>query len=159
MGFVPPPPPPPPAPDASWIGSICVGCGAPENGDARCRYCGRPLRPGAGSRLPRPEQGRPTRRERLRYEREVGQTVERSAVRDAVAGGMARLFGALERELLGELPPALVGLREVETRDRLGAALESAKGRFREEMERVAQAEVLDNEEDEKKVQKSENKS
>jgi len=75
-----------------------------------------------------------SRRERLRYLTEAGEVVERGVVRDGIRAGMAELFAALDRALAGELPPAVVGLRELEVRGKVKEALEAAKAGFRGRM-------------------------
>jgi len=67
------------------------------------------------------------RRERLRYERDKGNSIDRDLVRSAVQRGVSAVFGSLDRLFVNELPPVLRGLDEIPIRDRCQMAIEKLK--------------------------------
>lgn len=89
------------------------------------------------------------KREKLRYERESGELASKQEVCDGLAAGMAVLFGELDRVLASELPPELVGMREMEIRRRVRDAVEEAKEGFRNRIETLGQANELGEPKDE----------
>lgn len=85
------------------------------------------------------------RRERLRYERDKGNAVDRDLVRSAVQRGVSAVFGSLDRLFVNELPPALRGLDEIPIRDRCQAAIEKLKLELRKGFEAIEEIREEDN--------------
>ena len=71
------------------------------------------------------------RREKLRYEHETGALASKSEVRSDLIAAMAELYGSLDRVFCNQLPPAFVGLVELDIRKRCKAEIEAMKESMR----------------------------
>lgn len=70
-------------------------------------------------------------REKIRLQRDMEELVSKEDVRAGTQQALAELFGTLERVLCNEMPPTLVGMRELEVRKRVKAELDSCKDQLR----------------------------
>lgn len=76
--------------------------------------------------------------EKLRYEENRGYLADKREVVQGLKAGQAEVFAMLERIFCAELPPALVGLREIELRDKCQSEIEKVKAALRKRFEEMA---------------------
>jgi hypothetical protein len=77
-------------------------------------------------------------RERIKFLRESKKVVLKEEVKSDGQEAMAVLFETLERVFCAELPPALVGLRELEIYNRCRAEIDTLKDVLREKISKLA---------------------
>lgn len=77
-------------------------------------------------------------REKIKYEKETESVISKADVEQGLGEALAELFGTIERVFCSELPPALVGLDEMEVRARCKSEITAAKERLRERFGELA---------------------
>lgn len=76
--------------------------------------------------------------EKLKYEEAQGYMADKREVIQGLKAGQAEVFAMLERMFCSELPPSLVGLREIELRDKCRNEIEKVKAALRKRFEEMA---------------------
>ena len=79
-------------------------------------------------------------REKDRYHRENQSLIGKEEVRSSMAAGVSELYSTLERVFCNELPPALIGLSEIEIRNRCMSEINQMKEAVRKRFQSLAAA-------------------
>ena len=83
------------------------------------------------------------RREKLRFEHETGTLAPKAEVRSDLIAAMAELYGSLDRVFCNQLPPAFVGLVEIDIRKRCKAEIEAMKESMRSRFSKFVTAAAI----------------
>lgn len=97
-------------------------------------------------------------REKQRYEKEAGLMVDRTNVTEGLKAGMAEFFATVERVFCSELPPELVGMRELAVRERCRMEINAVKEQARQRFLSIAEEDPDDSSEDESSTESEESK-
>jgi hypothetical protein len=77
-------------------------------------------------------------REKIKFLKESGEVADRGVLRSGLQAAQSEFFSSLERVFCSELPPAIMGMRELELRNRFKQEIEIIKAALRARFDAMA---------------------
>lgn len=93
------------------------------------------------------------KREKRAYERDMGVLVSKDDVRRDIVAGMAEVYQTLDRVFCNELPPTLIGLDEMQIRNRVKKEIDQMKIQLRQRFAEMTDVQPVEEADDGSVVQ------